>query len=72
MSEIIQLVKDGMAGVYTEVGTDTSWTPDEYTEPREFLFDCCACDNPIEDWALWTCLDGGEAAHKGCVKVVQS
>lgn len=66
----VRLVKDSISGLYTEEGTDATWTPDEYTEPRDTLFDCAACGQPIEDWNLWTCLDGGDAAHQGCVEVV--
>lgn len=60
-------------GTYAEVdGTlvlDVAWVRDSYTEPRESLFDCSECEQPIEEWDLWTCLDGGDAAHQGCVEI---
>lgn len=55
-------------GTYRENGS-VIWVPDSYTEPRDSLFDCCVCDKPIEDWNLWTCMDGGEAAHNACVVI---
>lgn len=66
----IKLTANG-DGSYTEVGTDdVTWVRDSYTEPRETIFDCDVCDQPIFEWELWTCLDGGEAAHTACVEVV--
>ena len=62
----IQLLNAGL-GTYTEPGTDVVWVRDRYTEPREADFDCCECQQPITEWEFWTCLDGGEAAHEGCV-----
>jgi hypothetical protein len=55
---------------YGEVGApDVTWVLDEYTEPRGSSFDCCACGDEIEEDTLWTCLDGGEAAHRQCVEI---
>lgn len=51
---------------YTEEGGEAVWVRDEYTEPRETLFDCIACGRPVEDWFLFTCLSGGETLHYGC------
>lgn len=67
----IRLVRDGISAVYTEEDQDVTWVSDEYTEPRDTLYDCVVCERPIEDWTLFTCLDGGEAAHNKCVEVVQ-
>lgn len=60
-------------GTYAEVeGTfinDVAWVRDSYTEPREAEFECDECKQPIEEDDFWTCLDGGEAAHQGCVEI---
>jgi hypothetical protein len=66
----IRLVGNGTSGAWTEEGTDATWVRDQYTEPRETLFDCAACEEPIKDWYLYTCLDGGDAAHLDCVELV--
>lgn len=60
--------RDGSVG---EVGADplVTWILDTYTEPRDSLFPCEACGEDIEEWELWTCLDGGEAAHITCVEI---
>lgn len=68
MPKKIVLVKAGL-GTYTEPGTDVVWIRDSYTEPREAEFECDACGKPITEWELWTCMDGGEAAHLDCVRV---
>jgi hypothetical protein len=66
--EKVKLIpQDGIGGAYTEYGTDVTWVRDTYTEPRDTLYDCVVCEEPIEEWNLFTCLDGGEAAHIGCV-----
>lgn len=75
MPDKIKLVSndDGVfanSGTFSEPGTDVTWIRSEYTEPRESLFDCCVCDKPIEDWYMYTCMDGGEDAHIDCVEVV--
>ena len=64
-------------GTYAELESDGSvnevaWVRDSYTEPREAEFECCECRQPIEDEHFWTCLDGGEAAHKSCVEIVEA
>ena len=64
-------------GTYAELESDGSvnevaWVRDSYTEPREAEFECCECQLPIEEDHLWTCLDGGEAAHQGCVEIVEA
>lgn len=56
-------------GSLTEADADVAWVRDSYTEPREYLFECCVCEAEIEDWDLMTCLDGGEAAHRSCVEI---
>ena len=68
MASKIQLVPRG-DGTYAEPGTDVTWVEDSYTEPRETEFECVVCERPIEDWDLYTCLDGGDAAHVSCVEV---
>ena len=56
-------------GTFTEAGTEATWVRDTCTEPREAEFECAGCDLPIGDWDLWTCLDGGDAAHLSCVVI---
>lgn len=71
----ITLIASGL-GLYAELaedGTvnDVAWVRDRYTEPRDTEFECAACGKPITEWELWTCLDGGEAAHEDCVTIHQ-
>lgn len=71
------IVEPDVDGTYTEwTGTPRGgkpehviWIRDSYTEPREFLFVCADCGELIEEWELYSCLDGGDAAHTGCVEV---
>jgi hypothetical protein len=60
-------------GTYAEwAGTaklDVTWIRDSYTEPRGFLFECADCGSGIAEWEMFSCLDGGDAAHTGCVEV---
>ena len=72
---MITLIRSGL-GMYAELednGTvnDVAWVRDRYGEPREAEFDCASCGKPITEWELWTCLDGGDAAHEGCVTIHQ-
>lgn len=66
---MIQLISNG-DGTLSEPGTDVTWVPDAYTEPRETVFNCDDCGGQITEWYFWTCMDGGEAAHTRCVTVV--
>lgn len=75
MEAPIKLAANG-DGTYREVGHEVNdvdphvtWVKTEYTEPREATDECTVCEKPIEDWQLWLCLDGGEAAHLSCVEV---
>lgn len=77
VAEKIRLVENTAdnAGTFDELDENgnrqgVTWVRDGYTEPRESLFDCAACDQPIKDWYLWTCMDDGDAAHLDCVEVV--
>lgn len=62
-------VRNNGDSTYIEENTDAVWVRDSYTEPREMLFGCIACGEEITDWDLWTCLDGGDAAHTSCVTI---
>lgn len=73
MADKIRLVRTG-DGTYDELDEQgnregVAWVRDEYTEPRDTLYECAACGLDIEDWWLWTCLDGGDTAHRSCVEV---
>lgn len=57
--------------MYGEIGTPCMWVHDQYTWPLEGFLTCCECGYEITDETLWTCLDGGDAAHNGCVEVVR-
>jgi hypothetical protein len=52
---------------YSEPGQDVIWVLTTYTEPRENTDDCTECGEPIEEWDLFLCLDGGETAHTRCI-----
>lgn len=67
MAEVITLVRHGDDRL-TEGSAE--WVYDSYTEPREALAQCCVCGQEIGEWYLYTCLDGGEAAHLRCVRIV--
>lgn len=56
-------------GTYAEPGQDVAWVLTSYTEPREHLDDCTECGEPIGDWTLFLCMDGGEAAHVNCTAI---
>lgn len=71
----ITLLATGL-GLYSELEDngsvlDVTWVRDCYTEPRGPDFDCASCGKPITEWELWTCLDGGDTAHEGCVTIHQ-
>lgn len=66
----IQTDPDGFGG--QDITLEVAWIRDGYTEPRDSLYDCDDCGEPIEEWELWTCLDGGEAAHLRCVTIERS
>lgn len=66
---LIVLVHNEDDGTFTEADTDAViWVRDGYTEPRELLFCCVACQTLITDWFFMTCMDGGDAAHITCVE----
>jgi hypothetical protein len=59
-------------GMLTEDGTDVAfWVTTTYTEPREALDECADCRQPITEWDLMICLDGGDTAHTGCVEITK-
>lgn len=69
---MITLIRTSQPGVYAELSADgrlndVAWVRDGYTEPRDGDFDCTVCEKPITEGRFWTCLDGGDAAHDGCV-----
>jgi hypothetical protein len=76
---MIQLISNS-DGTYAEIDLpkqntsallDVIWVRDSYTEPREGLFECCECEQPIDEMDLFTCLDGGDAAHVSCVQITK-
>jgi hypothetical protein len=68
VTAMFHLISNG-DGTFSEPGSDAVWVLDTYTEPRESLAECDECHDEIGDWALWTCMDGGEAVHTGCVRI---
>jgi len=68
---MIQLISNS-DGTYAEIDLpkqntsallDVIWVRDSYTEPRE--------GQPIDEMDLFTCLDGGDAAHVSCVQITK-